>query len=210
MSAHDAFRRLDREVLIDNAWHRYCRDRYVQRDGSEGEYYYVDMPGSCASIPVYDDGTMVLIKAHRYLLGLDLWEFPSGGIEVGHEPLAVGHAVLREEAGLVADDWTPLGHFAPYKGVSNERCHFFLARQLHEVPQDPHAIELGLFPQVQHPEAGVYTTVNIPMRFANADVRPRGPSPAVGEHTSKVLLDNGFSQEEINSMFKANTIGGES
>ncbi len=81
---------------------------------------------------------------------------------------------------------------------------------LHEVPQDPHAIELGLFPQVQHPEAGVYTTVNIPMRFANADVRPRGPSPAVGEHTSKVLLDNGFSQEEINSMFKANTIGGES
>jgi crotonobetainyl-CoA:carnitine CoA-transferase CaiB-like acyl-CoA transferase len=81
---------------------------------------------------------------------------------------------------------------------------------LHEVPQDPHAIELGLFPQVQHPEAGAYTTVNIPMRFANADVRPRGPSPAVGEHTTKVLLDNGFSQEEINSMFKANTIGGES
>ncbi|MDG2277475.1 MAG: CoA transferase, partial [Pseudomonadales bacterium] len=71
---------------------------------------------------------------------------------------------------------------------------------LHEVPQDPHAIELGLFPQVQHPEAGAYTTVNIPMRFANADVRPRGPSPAVGEHTTKVLLDNGFSQEEINSM----------
>ena len=42
MSKHDAFRRLDREVLVDNAWHRYCRDRYVQRDGSEGTYYYVD------------------------------------------------------------------------------------------------------------------------------------------------------------------------
>jgi ADP-ribose pyrophosphatase len=48
----------------------------------------------------------------------------------------VAQAELREEAGLVADDWTPLGHFAPYKGVSNERCHFFLARQLHEVPQE--------------------------------------------------------------------------
>ena len=81
---------------------------------------------------------------------------------------------------------------------------------LHEVPQDPHAQQLGMFPTITHPTLGEYTTVNIPMRFANADVRPRGPSPAVGEHTSKVLLDNGFSQEEINSMFKANTIGGES
>ena len=83
MSDDGTFRRLDREVLVDNAWHRYCRDRYVQRDGSEGDYYYVDMPGSCASIPVFDDGTMVLIKAHRYLLGIDLWEFPIGGMKPG-------------------------------------------------------------------------------------------------------------------------------
>ena len=30
MTQGRAFRRLDREVLIENAWHRYCRDRYVQ------------------------------------------------------------------------------------------------------------------------------------------------------------------------------------
>lgn len=141
MSEHDTFRRLDREVLVDNAWHRYCRDRYVQRDGSEGVYYYVDMPGSCASIPVFEDGTMALIKVHRYLLGLDLWEFPIGGMKAGQSPLAVAQAELREEAGLVATDWTPLGHFAPYKGVSNERCHFFLARHLQEVPQELEASE---------------------------------------------------------------------
>ena len=39
---------------------------------------------------------------------------------------------------------------------------------LHEVPQDPHAIELGMFPSVEHPEMGSYRTVNIPMRFATA------------------------------------------
>lgn len=135
------FERLEREVLVDNAWHRYCRDRYVQRDGSEGTYFYVDMPGSCASIPVYDDGTMVLVRVHRYLLGLDLWEFPIGGMKRGQRPLEVAQAELREEAGLVADCWTPLGQFAPYKGVSNERCHFYLARQLHEVPQELEASE---------------------------------------------------------------------
>lgn len=80
---------------------------------------------------------------------------------------------------------------------------------LHEVPQDPHALELGMFPKLQHEEAGSYRTVNIPMRFATADVGPRGPSPAIGEHTTQVLLDNGFSEQEIDSMLEAGTIGRE-
>lgn len=137
-SANDdgTFRRLSREVLVHNPWHRYCLDRYVRADGSEGRYYYIDMPGSSAAIPVFDDGTMVLVRVHRYLLGRDLWEFPIGGMAAGDEPLQVAQHELREEAGLVADDWTPLGHFAPYKGVSTERCHFFLARGLQQVPQE--------------------------------------------------------------------------
>lgn len=78
---------------------------------------------------------------------------------------------------------------------------------LHEVPQDPHAIELGMFPKIEHPEAGSYTTVNIPMRFAKADVGPKGPSPKVGEHTAQVLQDHGFSQDQIGSMLDAGIIG---
>jgi len=136
MSRASRFRRLHREVLVDNPWHRYCRDRYVQRDGSEGDYYYVDMPGSCAAIPVFDDGTMALVRVRRYLLGVDLWELPIGGMQEGERPLDVARKELREEAGLVAEDWTALGVFAPYKGVSNERCHVFLARDLREVPQE--------------------------------------------------------------------------
>ena len=136
MNDDQAFRRLSREVLVHNPWHRYCLDRYVRADGSEGRYYYVDMPGSSAAIPVYDDGTMVLVQVHRYLLGQDLFEFPIGGMADGDEPLHTAQEELRQEAGLLARDWTPLGHFAPYKGVSNERCHFFLARGLESVVQD--------------------------------------------------------------------------
>ena len=130
------FTRLHREVLVDNPWHRYCRDRYVQTDGSEGVYYYVDMPGSCAAIPVFADGSTALLRVHRYLLGAELWEFPIGGMLRGEEPLDVAKKELQEEAGLIAGDWTPLGRFAPYKGVSNEVCHFWLARGLREVHQE--------------------------------------------------------------------------
>lgn len=136
MTSRRPFSRLAREVLVDNPWHRYCRDRYVQRDGSDGTYYYVDMPGSCAAIPIFADGSTVLLHVHRYLLGRDLWEFPIGGMRDGEDPMAVASKELHEEAGLVAARWTSLGHFAPYKGVSNELCHFFLARDLTTVAQE--------------------------------------------------------------------------
>lgn len=132
---HATFQRLSREVLVENHWHRYCLDRYVRRDGSEGLYYYIDMPGSVGVIPLFEDGTTLLCRQRRYLLGVHLWEFPIGGMEEGADPLAVGKRELREEAGLVANDWRRLGCFAPYKGVSNERCHFYLARDLTVVAQ---------------------------------------------------------------------------
>ena len=63
---------------------------------------------------------------------------------------------------------------------------------LHEVPQDPHAQELGMFPTIEHPELGTYTTVNIPMRFATADVKPQGPAPLLGQHSEQILRDFGM------------------
>jgi ADP-ribose pyrophosphatase len=141
MSDPSPFTRLGREVLVANPWHSYARDRYVQADGSEGVYYYIDMPGSCAAIPVYADGSTVLVRVYRYLLGTELWEFPIGGMRQGESPLAVAQKELHEEAGLVARQWTPLGRFAPYKGASTEICHFFLARGLAEVGQQLEASE---------------------------------------------------------------------
>ena len=136
MTERAPFTRLSREILVDNPWHRYAKDRYVLPDGSEGVYYYVDMPGSCAAIPVFADGSTALIRVHRYLLGVQLWEFPIGGLRPGEDPLAVARKELHEEAGLLASEWTPLGRFAPYKGASSELCHFFLARGLTEDRQE--------------------------------------------------------------------------
>jgi 8-oxo-dGTP pyrophosphatase MutT (NUDIX family) len=136
VSESEPFRRLSREVLVSNQWHRYCKDRYTQADGSEGVYYYLDMPASAACIPVFEDGSTVLVRVFRYLLGAAFWEFPIGGVHGREDPLAVAKKELKEEAGIVARDWTPLGRFAPYKGVSNEVCWYWLARELTVTEQD--------------------------------------------------------------------------
>ena len=108
-----------------------------------GEGHLIKCVATRAALPVASDGldyspdgTMALVRVRRYLLGVDLWELPIGGMQEGERPLDVARKELREEAGLVAEDWTALGVFAPYKGVSNERCHVFLARDLREVPQE--------------------------------------------------------------------------
>jgi 8-oxo-dGTP pyrophosphatase MutT (NUDIX family) len=131
----EPFSRISRQVLVANPWHSYCLDRYVRSDGTEGLYYYVDMPGSVGIVPLFDDGRTVLIRQRRYLLGVDLYEFPIGGMKRGEDPLEVAKRELLEETGLVATRFDSLGSFAPYKGVSTERCHFYLARGLEQRDQ---------------------------------------------------------------------------
>ena len=77
---------------------------------------------------------------------------------------------------------------------------------LHEVPQDPHAQELGMFPTIEHPELGTYNTVNIPMRFATADVKPQGPAPLLGQHSEQILRDFGMDATAIAALQDAGTV----
>lgn len=81
---------------------------------------------------------------------------------------------------------------------------------LDEVAQDPQAQAIGLFPEIDHPEIGSYRTVNAPMRFANADVHPRGPAPRVGEHGDAILAQAGLDAGEIEALRTAGILGGSS
>ncbi len=136
MSPSPKSRRISSEILFDNPWHRYRRDRYRLKDGSVGDYYHIDMTGACGVIPLFADGSTVLLQVYRYLLDETLWEFPIGGMQPGDEPLAVAQQELREEAGLMAEEWHLLGRFAPYKGASNETDRFYLARDLRSTEPD--------------------------------------------------------------------------
>lgn len=82
------------------------------------------------------------------------------------------------------------------------------ALSLDEVADDAQAQSLGLFPTVEHPELGPYRTVRAPMRFATAEVGPRGPSPALGEHTRAVLADAGFAAGEIEDLAARGIVNG--
>ncbi|MEM7219829.1 MAG: CoA transferase [Pseudomonadota bacterium] len=71
---------------------------------------------------------------------------------------------------------------------------------LHEVAIDPQAEAIGMFPSITGADAGTYRTVNAPMRFANAEVQPRGPAPVLGADTRDVLARAGFDAAAIDQL----------
>jgi crotonobetainyl-CoA:carnitine CoA-transferase CaiB-like acyl-CoA transferase len=71
---------------------------------------------------------------------------------------------------------------------------------LDEVAEDRQAEAIGMFPTIRHDALGSYRTVRAPMRFHTADVRPRGPSPALGQHSREVLIEAGLDAAQIDHL----------
>jgi crotonobetainyl-CoA:carnitine CoA-transferase CaiB-like acyl-CoA transferase len=80
---------------------------------------------------------------------------------------------------------------------------------LDEVAEDPQARAIGMFPEIEHDALGAYRTVRAPMRFRDADVRPRGAAPALGQHTHEILREAGLAPDEIARLVKAGAVNGE-
>ena len=59
---------------------------------------------------------------------------------------------------------------------------------------------LEAFETLEHPEFGEYRTINFPVKFSATENGARGPAPETGQHTEEVLLECGYSWDEIEGM----------
>jgi 8-oxo-dGTP pyrophosphatase MutT (NUDIX family) len=88
--------------------------------------------GSAVSIvPVSRDGEIYLIGQHRYATGAYSWEIPSGAHE-GGDDLDNAKRELREETGLVSENWTRLAAVHVMNGTANFKMIVFLAEHVRE------------------------------------------------------------------------------
>ena len=94
-------------------------------------------PGAVAIVPILGDGRVALIRQYRYATGKTLLEIPAGTLEQGEPPLECAARELREETGYEAEELEPLLSCFMAPGYSDEVIHFFVARGLREVGDDP-------------------------------------------------------------------------
>ena len=68
------------------------------------------------------------------------------------------------------------------------------------VVADAQAWANGYFAKAQHPEWGEITTVGFPIRFSATPAIPGVVTPELGQHTEEVLLEAGFTWEELEEL----------
>lgn len=125
---------LSSEPVYDGVLLHVRRDVVRLPDGEESVREWIEHPGASAVVPIGADGTVYLVRQFRYPPRREFLEVPAGKFdEDGESPLDVARRELREEAGLEAGRWTPLGVTFPGIGYSTEQIHLFLAEDLTEV-----------------------------------------------------------------------------
>ena len=90
----------------------------------------VEHPGGVAILPLFDDGTVSLVRQFRYPFQEVVAELPAGKLERGedHRPAALRE--LEEEVGVRAGELIYLGYLYTSPGFSTEVLHMYLARDL--------------------------------------------------------------------------------
>jgi ADP-ribose pyrophosphatase len=133
-------------------------DQIALSGGRTATREVVEYPGAVVVIAVDEEGRVTLVRQWRHAIARFLLEFPAGGLERGEEPLKCAKRELREETGLEAERWTPVGYFFSSPGFANEILHVFLAEDLREVLADPdededlQVIRCTLSDLYEHPE----------------------------------------------------------
>lgn len=92
-----------------------------------------------AILPLFDDGTTVLVGQHRFPLGNYSWEIPEGGGPLSDDPLESAKRELAEETGLQAAEWREVLQAELSNSVSDERAVGFLALGLSPTADAHHA-----------------------------------------------------------------------
>ena len=89
--------------------------------------------GAAAVVPVYEDGTTLLVRQHRVSVDRVTLEIPAGKLDSADEdPLECAVRELREETGLKAEKMTLLTSVLTTPGFCTEKIGIYLAQGLTE------------------------------------------------------------------------------
>jgi ADP-ribose pyrophosphatase len=98
--------------------------------------------GSAVIIPVFEDGTVGLVRQYRHAAGKYLLELCAGTLNEGEDPELGAIRELEEEIGVTAAKIEKLTEFYVSPGFLTEKMYVFLATELTETEQNLEEDEL--------------------------------------------------------------------
>jgi ADP-ribose pyrophosphatase len=126
---------LSSREVYRNPWTAVREDIVQLPDGRTTIYGVVTFGDCVGTLPLAEDGRVLLVRQYRYVQGAVTWEMPTGGVKIGETLEGAARRELLEEGGLQATRLTHLSTYHTSKSVVREVAHLFLAEGLHPVVQ---------------------------------------------------------------------------
>jgi 8-oxo-dGTP pyrophosphatase MutT (NUDIX family) len=90
-----------------------------------------------AVLPIFDDGSTLLIGQYRYVSNRYTWELPRGSGPKAMEPLETAKRELQEETGARAGQWLEVLRLMVSPGITDEFAPCFVAWDLEQGAAHP-------------------------------------------------------------------------
>lgn len=110
--------------------------RFRTPEGGEVTIEVVHHNGGAGALPLFEDGTLALVRQWRYPINKYSLEIPAGRIEQGHSPEETAARELEEELGYRAGELRKISEFNVAPGYCEERMYVYLATGLVESAQN--------------------------------------------------------------------------
>ncbi len=142
MRIHGPWKILETRQVYTDPYVQVELDQVVRPDQQPGQHVVVQMKAGVCVLPLDEQGWVHLTSEFHYAIGRISLEGVSGGIEPGETPLETAQRELREELGLIAEDWQPLVKLDPYTTIIRSPVQLYLATELTPAPAAPEGTEL--------------------------------------------------------------------
>ena len=111
------------------------RDEVEEEPGSVFVRETVTHAGSACILPLFDDGTVALVRQYRHPARDYLLDIPAGSRNAGEAPEVCAQRELEEEVGVVARKLMLISEFYPSPGFLAEKMWVYLATELQQTAQ---------------------------------------------------------------------------
>lgn len=109
-------------------------DEVEYPSGNRGIREVASHPGGAVVVPLFEDGSILLVHQFRYPMKKHLFELPAGKLYAGEDPAVCAARELEEETGYAAGTIEKLTAIYTTPGFCNEQLHIYLATNLGKSP----------------------------------------------------------------------------
>ncbi len=131
------WKKISSKIILDTPKFKVRQDVVKLPNGELKEWPYWDSRDSTMIIGMTKDRKLVMIRQYRYLVGSEVIEFPSGGLEENETVSEAAKREFEEETGYSTESLVKLGSVYETYGQLNRRIHLFFGKDIKKSKQNP-------------------------------------------------------------------------